>query len=250
MYAYKALLLIMLLLSEICVAGESECLNLKNKIRNQNPPTAGERTLILGEVTRLVSKSEYCAKNILGRMHYEGVHLSKNVDQAHAIFYDLSQQGYPPAMYNLAYLAIKEERESPEEIVNLLHGLMIKYLNDSQWGYIAANARELAGDYIQSTTNLVYERKKILQEQHLKLATEATSYLADLVKARTNEVREQSDAIADVLIIGVAAYSIGSRVAAARSARQLQVQQSPFAPRLYTVVPTGAPNMLYLIPHY
>jgi len=248
----KTLLLLALIFANISFAAESECLSLKNKIKIQAASSIVERAPILGEVAKLISNSENCAKNILGRLHYEGVYLIKNVEQAHAIFYDLSQQGYPPAIYNLAYLSIKEKRESPEEIVNLLHGLMVKFHNDSQWGYIAANARELAGDYIQDlrTSNLSYERKTILQEQHQRLAAEITSHLADLVKARTSEVREQTDAIATVLMAGVAAHSIGNNLAPARSARQLPVQQEPFAPKRYQVVPIGSPNLLYLIPHY
>ena len=166
------------------MAKDSDCENVKNKVQTLPNPSAVERKVVLGELEGLILQGEICAKNMLGRLYYEGVFLKKSVNLAHEIFYDLAQHGYAPAEFNLVYLALKEKREAPESIVSFLHGLMIKYLGDRQWGYISASSRELAGDYIDELRSSAGSSVQLqtLQEQHRKLAAETTFHLAEMVK--------------------------------------------------------------------
>jgi hypothetical protein len=237
-----------LLFCNFCFGGEAACDSLKARVSASSELPTLEKKRLLTDIEGLIFRDEKCAKNILGRLYYSGTLLPKDVSKAHQIFYELSQQSYPPAMYNLAYLSMKEGTESPENIVNFLHGLMVNFVGDREWGYISAGARDLAGDYLDElrATKNPLQNLSELRNSHTKLATDTTMYLASVVQNRTNEFRSQSDTIASMLMVGMSAYAVGQKISLAN--RPIQFQSSPFAPRFYTVVPTGSPNILYLIP--
>lgn len=236
-----------------CIANETACENVKINIQKQINPSAADALLVLKDLERLILNNEYCAKNILGKLYYGGIYLIRNIDRAHEIFYDLTQRGYPPAAFNLAYFTIQEKKESPELIINFLDGLMVNYLGDRQWGYISAGARDLAGDYLDelnASSDFSQNQINIMRKQHQKLSAETTSHLAEMVKARTSEIRGQSDAIVGILALGMAASTISQRnILTRQPAFRPSFQSQPFSPRLFTVVPLGSPNLIYLIPH-
>jgi hypothetical protein len=242
---FKIVAIINISLITSSLASETECESLKNKFNSGIPPI--ETKSFLTTLERLISFDNMCAKNLLGRIYYTGNPLNQDTEKGYAIFYDLARKGYPPALYNIAYIAIKEKRESPEAIIELLHGIMINYLGDRDWGYISANSRELAWDYLNEIKNDTNpEIYKILYERHRQISSESTLKLANAVRARTQEVREQSDAIVGLLAIGAASYAVGQRLATIN--RPTYIYSNQFLPRNFTVIQTGNPNILYFLP--
>lgn len=149
-------------------AGESACKSIKNDVRNIKSLTDPQKRYLRDEISILIKADEMCAKNLLGRMYYEGGGIEKDADKAEAIFYDLAQRAYPPALYNLAYLKIKQGSTDAEEILAYLHGIMAKYIGDEQWRYLAANARDLGWEYLDalsSNPNFSGDLKE-LREKH------------------------------------------------------------------------------------
>ena len=244
----KILVIFWLLINIACFGGEVACDKLKQRVSAGTDLSFQEKNIMLSELESLILRNEKCAKNILGRLYYAGTLLPRDVPKAHQIFYDLSQQSYPPAMYNLAYLSIKENTESPENIISFLDGLMINFLGDREWGYISAGARDLAGDYLDElkASKISAQNLNDLRGKHTKLATDSAMYLASVVQNRTNELRNQADSIVSVLRIGMSAYGAGQKIAPA--SRPIQFLTAPFAPQFYTVVPSGESNVLYFIP--
>jgi hypothetical protein len=227
------------------IASDSDCESLKNNFNSGVSPT--ETKSFLSILERLINSDNMCAKNLLGRIYYTGKLLDQDLEKGYAIFYDLARKGYPPALYNIAFVAIKEKREDPEAIIELLHGLMINYLGDQEWGYISANSRELAWDYLEKIKyDINPDRHRNLYERHRQISSEATLKLANAVKARTQEVREQSDAIVGLLAIGAASYAVGQRLANIN--RPTYIYSNQFSPRNFTVIQTGNPNVLYFLP--
>jgi len=227
-------------------ASEAECSRLKSQLAVD---TASKKTEILNEIDTLIKSNEPCAKNLLGRIYFEGILLSKDTEKAHAIFYDLSQQSYPPAFYNLAYLSIRENRALPTEIMPLLHGIMVKYLGDSQWGYLSASARELGWDYLDSLSSNQIDSNtlRILKEQHKLLVGSTSNQLADIVKNQSESVRNQSNTILQLILIGVAAASLGNVLSGPNTFHSANSTLTS-TPHLYQFTPTSSSNILYMIP--
>jgi len=234
--------------SDVYAWGEESCASVKKRLTTEHQTGTGKRD-ILRDVDNLIRQNEPCAKNILGRIYYDGIYLPQDKEKARAIFYDLAQQRYPPATFNLAYFAIKERQETPMAIIGLLHGLMLQYLGDREWGYISASSRDLVWGYLDELSAVKFDPTEldILRDQHRILAANSTHQLAEAVKARTADLRTQSDAIMGLITLGLAANAI-SRSGGISRPFPLPTTTG-FSPRLYTVVPTGSPNVLYLIPH-
>lgn len=239
-------------------ANESDCGNIKKNISSQ-AIKQDEKKNIFNELNHLINNDSLCAKNILGRIYYEGNIVPKDVNKAHGIFFDLAEKSYPPAMYNLALLSIHERKAKPEENLKFLHGLMIKYAGDDVWGYISASSRELGFDYLDSLkgTEIIKDAElEELKRVHADMASKSANHLADIVKNRSIETRNRSDAIAEVLLIAGAAYMVGNAVANSSmlsSGNSYRAAPSnPFnvfaPPRAYQLMPTGNPNILYGVP--
>lgn len=239
-------------------ANESDCANIKKTISSQSIKH-DEKKNIFDELNLLIKNDSSCAKNILGRIYYEGHLISKDVNKAHGIFFDLAEKSYPPAMYNLVLLSIHERKAKPEENLKFLHGLMIKFAGDDVWGYISANSRELGFDYLDSLQGseiIKPTELEALKSVHADMASKSANHLADIVKNRSIETRNRSDAIAEVLLIAGAAYMVGNAVAnsslLSSSNSYRAAPSNPFnvfaPPRAYQLMPTANPSILYGVP--
>jgi hypothetical protein len=232
-------------------AAEKNCDGIKRRVFSASP---ADSATVLKELEPLLRKEEPCAKNFLGRLHFEGKIIEKDHEKAHAIFFDLSQRGYPPAMYNLAYFFIQKKDTPPDEIITFLHGLIAQFSGHSEWGYIAANSRELGWDYLESI--MVSERNDemilALRERHKIVSERATDQLAESVKAKSHAVREQSGTIIAVISAGVMISSVvgaaGNSALPARSITSNSPSSFASSPRLYQLIPTGNSNVLYTLP--
>lgn len=231
--------------TNVSYANNIECERIKsdleaNKIEKKNE--------VLAKLDELIKQDNDCAKNLLGKIYFEGRLLDKDEDKAHAIFYDLANRNYPPAMYNLAYIAIKKNLESPEAISTFLQGIMISFQGNREWGQISANSRDLLWEYFDLLESRNYDKEFIsaLREKHKVLVTESNSKFVDEINARTNEIRNNSDSFVLGIMLATAVYALGPKLNS--SANTSSWSPRPFSPKLYNIVPTGTPNTIYMIP--
>lgn len=240
--------------------GESDCDPLKKIVNSRKDLSAEEKKEFFSKVNFLIQQDENCAKNLLGRIYFEGAMVPQDKEKAQAIFYDLAEKEYPPGFYNLAYFFIAQNKGDPAVNMDLLHGLMIKYSGDVEWGYISANSRELGWDYLRKLegTSLNAGVLLQLQEQHKSIAERNINELAEAVKSRTKEIKDQSDSIMAVLAIGAAAVAIsrsgllagqGSGYGSSRLPTTMYLP-SGSNPRFYQFMPTANPGILYGVPIY
>lgn len=240
--------------------GESNCDQLKKTINSKEHLNLELKSKFFDNLNSLIQQNENCAKNLLGRIYFEGVLIPQDKEKAQGIFYDLAEKEYPPGFYNLAYFFITENKGDPAVNMDLLHGLMIKYSGDADWGYLSANSRELGWDYLRKLekTSLNKDLLLELKEQHKNITEKNINELAEAVKNRTKEIKGQSDAIMAVLAIGTAAIAISrsgllaSQGAGYGSSRLPTTMYLPSGsnPRFYQFMPTANPGILYGVPIY
>jgi hypothetical protein len=260
MKAKKTIYALFLLLTcqNLVHAGEGNCEDLRKKINAGIEISDAEKRKFIDDISGMVNQNLSCAKNLMGRIYYNGFIVAQDKDKAHAIFYDLSKDGYPPSLYNLAYYFISENKGDPSPNMDLLHGLMIKYSGDPVWGYISANARELGWEYLAAIEKTNVDKKLLsdLKEQHKAITEKNINELAEAVKNRTKEVKGQSDAIMAVIAIGLAVNAI-SRSGILNQNNLSNRNNLPASfytdtanPRYYQFMPTANPGLLYGVPIY
>lgn len=199
-------------------ASEPACDRLSSAYTERAALTLEQRESLVANLKKEVLLGGLCAKNLLGRVLYDGDIIARDLDRAHAIFYDLSEQSYPPAMYNLAYLSVSEFKDSPSQVLAFIHGLMIRFSSDPKWVRISANARELGYEYIdllQKRGKVSDSEKDALFSLHQQIATRNVSELAQAILTRDRAVRDFNQGVTNVLSIAVAIYSIASVATAA-----------------------------------
>lgn len=220
----------------------------------------------------LVKEDDLCAKNLVGRLYYEGRHFSKDLERAHSIFYELSERNYPPAQFNLAYKLSNDEEVDPRVVVSLLQGIVVSYVGTNDYGKLASNARELGRQYLEKiaancgTSDACLKKTgyttvdiQLLQNEFENAVKSATHSVALDTVQRSREQKASVDAFVGMLSLGMAAYSVGQNLAlrasnAANAANAAATAQSnalnianQMRPRWYSVTPVGG-NMLYMIP--
>ena len=239
---------------------ETDCDSLKKVLNAKEIVGIDEKKVFFEKLNSLILNNENCAKNLLGRIYFEGGIVSQNKDKAQGIFYDLAEKEYPPGLYNLAYFFITQSKGDPAVNMDLLHGLMIKYSGDADWGYISANSRELGWDYLNKLEQSDIGREKLfeLKAQHKSISEKNINELAEAVKSRAREVRSQSDAIMAVVAVGAAAAAITRSGLLAPSGGGYSSSRLPTTmylpsgsnPRFYQFMPTSNPGILYGVPIY
>lgn len=243
----------------------ASCESLKEKFSSQARPSSQS----FGEMNELIKNDDLCVKNLVGRLNYQGQHFEKNVERAHAIFYELSERNYPPAQFNLAYLLVNEGDTDPKVVIALLQGLYVSYIGTNDYGKLASNARDMGRQYLDDVTANCrspercsekhgYSREEIGHVKNefnnvVRLAT--YNKAAEIVQA-TQELRNTADAFVGILSLGMAAYSVGAARAAnsaaytanAAAARSNALSiANQMRPRIYSVYPMGG-NTLYMVP--
>lgn len=254
------LMLILFMISMPSHSVESDCVELKKVVNTKEVLTIETKKEFFEKLNSLIQKKENCAKNLLGRIYFEGLLVPQDKEKAQGIFYDLAENEYPPGFYNLAYFFVTQNKGDPAVNMNLLHGLMIKYSGDVEWGYISANSRELGWDYLRKLEEVSFNKETLLElhEQHKSITEKNINELAEAVKNRTKEIKSQSDAIMAVVAIGTAAVAISrSGILAGQGAgygsnRLPSTMYLPSGsnPRFYQFMPTANPGILYGVPIY
>lgn len=202
------------------------------------------------ELDKRVKENELCAKNLLGRLYFEGVNVDKDIDRAHAIFFELANNAYPPAQFNLAFVLSKKPEVEPETVLNLLQGIIVRYTGLYDYGYIALKARDFGREYL---SELSKDKQSKLTPPFENLIRETTTNAAIQIRNNTRARNEKEDDIMGMLTMGVYGAAIGSKLGTAlsnsRNAGMPAAQFNTIQPRMYSVYPMGG-NYLYAIPHY
>ena len=198
------LLMFYLIVSLNASAKETECQSLKkffsSQVENKN-----ELNKKFKELNRRVSKNQLCAKNLLGRIYFEGKNVNQDFDRAHAIFFELAEIAYPPAQYNLAFVLSKKPAVEPEVVLSLLQGLIIRYTGLYDYGYIALKARDLGREYL---SKLNHDKQEILSQTFENLVRESTTNAAIKIRNNTKQRNQKEDNIMGMLSMGVVAMGI------------------------------------------
>jgi len=197
------------LLSSNAWAAECESIKRQYAEVKQESGADGAPEKFIKSIQTEVDAANLCARNLLGRIYYEGVILPRSVERATAIFNDLSNRGYPPAMYNLAYVLIKENQSDPRTIMTFIHGIMHNYYGSKEWGLIASDARELGWDYLAQLERDGPQPELRKMQEHA--ADVNVLALANRVQARTNAVHRQAEMIGQLVTVSTL-LSVGAAV--------------------------------------
>jgi TPR repeat protein len=119
---HKVVLVILLLATVSANAQDASCTSLRNDIYSLNSDKEKLKPHIK-ELAERVSQKDNCARNLLGRMYAEGYYFDKDDDRAYAIFYELSNVGYAPAQYNLAFTLTQKQDVEPKLVFVYLQGI-------------------------------------------------------------------------------------------------------------------------------
>jgi hypothetical protein len=223
-------------------ASEGNCEVLKNFFTETRPKDA-QFTNAIKNLDLLIQKNDYCAKNLLGRVYYEGLNFAKDDSKAYAIFFDLSERNYPAAQFNLAFLLSKHKGSDPEVTLTLLQGLVVNYTGHSENGHVARKARDLGREYI---SNLDPEVREAFHAEFEEVVKQATITSAIKIREKTDQRNENNDSLMSILALGSAASSLASRAKALPKPSNPIIYNS-VQPQRYFAYPMGG-GYLYLIP--
>ena len=122
-------------------AKEPDCQSLKRFFSSQveNKDKLNRK---FTELNRRVKNDHACAKNLLGRIYFEGKNINRDVERAHAIFFELAES-IPTSSIHLAFVLSKNPEIEPEVVLSLLRALIIRYTGSYDYGHIALKARDL-----------------------------------------------------------------------------------------------------------
>lgn len=237
----------LLLLTTTNSVASSECESLKD-LAAKPTLTDVDKTQFLDNLRRLVAADDHCAKNLLGRLTYQGKILPKDIEKAYAIFFDLANKSYPPAMYNLAYFYIEQKTLPPEGILDLLKGIMARFAADPEWGIIAADARELGWEYLN--TQLLQDRNsphlRALERSFGEMSNSTVLRAAQEAVETRNSYHAASNVIIGLMALGAAA-SIANNAMTAQATSYSSTYTIPApSPRFFSLMNTPQPGVYYL----
>lgn len=192
-------------------AQDNSCADLTSNPALAKTASSTDKSTFLKLLNERVSANDLCAKNLLGRLYYTGQILGQDHKKAQLIFGDVSEQGFPPGLYNLAYVESKNPDAEQLILISLIGGIMIKYLGDDSWGSVSAKARELGFDYC--TTTVVSSNSvevKSACTEFMKNARLGAIHLAEKVNATSESYRSAGGTIMAVISLGMAVSAISS----------------------------------------
>lgn len=238
---------VLLLLTTTTSSASSECEALKDQVAN---PTLTDvnKTQLLDNLRRLVAADDLCGKNLLGRLTYQGKLLPEDTDKAYAIFYDLANKGYPPAMYNMAYFYIEQNTLPPEGILDLLKGIMARFAGNPEWGVIAADARELGWEYLN--TQLLQDRNsphlRALEQSFGEMSNATILRAAQIAVGTRDSYHAAGNVIIGLMALGAAASIASNAMSAPATTYSSSYTIPPPSPRYFSLMSTPTPGTYYL----
>ena len=229
----------------MAVASAASCDDLRNYFQKPNleNPETKERLVQLRD---MVNSDDFCAKNLFGRLEYQGIFVQKDIENAKNIFTDLSNRDYPPAMFNLAYVQSQEKSSNPEITLGLLTGIYATNVDSKEYADLAKKSMEYGRSYIETLP----EPPRTRLGQSFESALSAANVAAR--EKRVERIRKSDEVtmgfLGAVLGIGLG-FMVGAKLAAGSGARAAATSVStPSAPPVYTVIPSGYPGSYIVVP--
>jgi len=191
-----------------------------NELRSLFAQDSTASSDVLTRLDNLIKQDDFCGKNLLGKLYFEGKHISRDIERAHAIFYDLAERNYPPAKFNLAFKLSLDASIEPTVVLALTQELFASHVGSEEYGRLANNARDLGRSFIAQLASKAEGpdalRIRALSEGDEDFIRIATQKHAAGVMERSREVQARSDTIEAVLGLGLAVSSVASVAARAR----------------------------------
>jgi hypothetical protein len=229
--------------ANICYADDCEV--MKSEANKLNKSSLNLKTSI-ARIETTALNGNFCAKNIIGRFFYEGRIIEKDRNRAKAIFADLTNSGYAPSSFNLAFALSEDDAPNLELISNLLIGIYSTYITDKANSQLASKARDFGYDYFASLQSEDGLKIKAQFEESIKFANLDGGAT---MRRQSAEMKQREEEIVSILMIGMAIKSASNMARASKAVRSSPqfIQPTPMAPTLYHVTPLSG-NMLYMIP--
>ena len=240
-----SLLLTALTSAGLCFA--DACDDMKAEVNNLTKSS----TNLNASISKIESKAlngDNCAKNIIGRLFYEGKIVGKDRARAKAIFADLTNLGYAPSSFNLAFAISEEDNPNLELISNLLVGIYSKFITDKENSAIASKARDFGYDFFASMNSETGRNAKLQFEESIKFANLDGGAT---LRRQSAEMKQKEEAVVSILMMGMAikgASNILKAQQAARSSPTIFINSGPSFTSYYAYPMSG--NMLYLVPRF
>lgn len=237
----------LLLLSHLSISIGASCEQLKGSFAKFSPQDSQARSA-LSDLQGLVDADDLCAKNLTGRLYFEGVQLPQDKVKAKQIFIDVSNRAYPPGMFNLAYAMSQENPSDPDAVLNLLLGIYAVYVENKEYGYLASKSADFGRSYIQTLKSPQREQYGTAFD---KAISENNLHAYQKVRDRIQRSDDIVAGLGYVLLAGVAISGISRGMAAQSATTNNYYYTQPVTSggnRLYQFVPTGNPQTLYAIP--
>ena len=234
-------------ISFACFSFAEDCEVMRTEANQLNKSSLQLQTSI-SKIETAALNGNFCAKNIIGRFYYEGKIVDKDRNRAKAIFADLTNSGYAPSSFNLAFALSEDEAPNLELISNLLIGIYSKYITDKANSALASKARDFGYDYFASLQSEDGKKIKTQFEESIKFTNLDGG--ATLRRQRA-EMKQREEEIVSILMIGMAIKSASNMVRASKAASTSPqfFQPAPMAPTSYFAYPMSG-NMLYLMPRF
>ena len=230
-------------------ASERECRTLKQffTVSHSNTKDLQKKFKTLEEK---IEGGSNCAKNLLGRIYYEGKNITKDEERAYAIFAALSQEDYPPGQFNLAFLLSKRDDAAPELVLSIFGGLVYKYFDSKSYRYLAMKSRDLGRAYLEATVFKDEITKEELTKIFEQVVRNSTFIAATKIVEKAARRQKTENLIVGFIALGALAYSIAPALSSSTysSFSNIPLPSRP-PPSFYSLYPMGG-NYLYAIPHF
>jgi hypothetical protein len=240
-------------------ASERQCEILKEKLAKPIENEA-DRQFNLTQLDVEIKSDSNCAKNLLGRLSYEGTNVPKDTDRAYAIFYDLSKANYPPAQYNFAYTLSQKGDVEPQVVIDYLKGVIAGVADKEDYQYLIPKAVNVGDQYLKVQVDPKKYDVKGLTSDFNKFVADYYIQSGNQIIANTKRSRANADAFVGIFSLGLAASMIGSSARVAGSAARASsnpyyINGTPLSaltpsPRFYQMYSPAPGQGLYAVPIY
>lgn len=249
----------LVLISFSAFANERQCEILKETLSKPIENEA-DRQFNLTQLDMEIKSGSNCAKNLLGRLSFEGTNVPKDSEKAYAIFYDLSKANYPPAQYNFAYALSQKEGVEPQVVIDYLKGVIAGVADKEEYQYLIPKAVNVGDRYLNTQVDSKKYDVKSLSTDFNKFVADYYVQSGNQIIANTKRSRANADAFVGIFSLGLAASMIGSTARVAGAATRsggnpFYINGTPLSaltpsPRFYQMYSPAPGQGLYAVPIY
>lgn len=255
----KVLFLSLLFFSLNCFSEERQCEILKERL-SKPIENESDRKFNLTQLDIEIKSGSSCAKNLLGRLSYEGTNVPKDADKAYAIFYELSKENYSPAQYNFAFTLSQNREVEPQVVLDYIKGVIAGVADKEDYQYLIPKAVNVGDQYLQNQVDPKKYDVKSMTTDFNKFVADHYVQSGNQIIANTKKSRANADAFVGIFSLGLAASMVGSSARAAgglarSGGNPYYVNGTPLSaltpsPRFYQMYSPAPGQGLYAVPIY